>query len=1095
MASSGPQIARRSEDGPAPLSFAQELVWLMDRASPGITAWNVARAWRISGPLDTVALQAALDALSVRHEALRTIFTATDAGPRALVRPPQPVPIARFDLSDYAEHGLAEAERLVREQAQTPFDLARQVPLRVMLVQLGPEDWVLSLDTHHIVSDSWSKSIVSRELSELYASFGRGAPPALEPLPIVFSDFAAWERDAGHTPTLAASLAYWRTQLSDVAASLDLPVDRPRAAAPRFEGAGRVAILPRELLEGIKRLGREHDATLYMTLLAAFATLLGRYSGQDDVVVGSPIAGRSQSETEGVVGYFANTLVLRTRLDGDPSFAELLARVRTTCLEAYEHQEVPAEQLILELQKDRQLTQAPLFQVTLAMEDTLPDVLGLAGLDARPLDVDLGATKFDLTLRIAETADGLRLSLWYRTDLFLEATADRLLSHLRTLLEAAVADPKRRCRELPLVSEAERHALLVEYNATSAPIGPAAVHVQFEAAARRLPHAVAVVDDERSHTYAELNAAANRLAHRLIRRGVEPGQPVGLALGRSADSLVALLGVLKAGAHYVPFDPELPEQRLASLIAESRLHSIVSDSVGRARLQGSGVETIGLDDAETPSADTDAADPGLPVSLERPAYVVFTSGSTGVPKGVAVTHRNLLNYVTAISARLGVSRSDPWAFATVSPLWVDLGYTAVFPALCSGGTLHVVGDAVALDAGRLGERMTRGGVDVLKITPTHMAALSERSDFGALLPRRWLVLGGEACPWNLAERIAGAATCRVLNHYGPTETTVGACTFALGEHEFGEARPATVPIGQPLGNVRCYVLDSAGQPLPVGLPGELYIGGAGVAQGYVNRPAESAARFLLDPFGGPSGGRLYRTGDRVRRLPSGELEFLGRLDDQVKVRGFRVELGEIESVLAQHPSVARAAAVLRTGGGDARVAAYVVPGSHATEPPGERDLRAWLQERLPDYMVPDAFVVLERLPLGPSGKVDRNALPDSESLAADDELVAPRTPTEERVAAIWAELLGVERIGVTANFLSLGFHSILAIRGLNELNRAFGVRVPLRSFFDSPTVAQLAAVVDAEIGRAEEREFERALREVDALAPNAGARSQTADRS
>jgi len=1094
---------RRTVDGPAPLSFAQELVWLMDRASPGITAWNVARAWRIRGPLDTAALQAALDALSARHEALRTVFTATDAGPRAVVRPPQPVAIARFDLSDYAEHGPAEAERLVREQAQTPFDLARQVPLRVMLVQLGPSDWVLSLDTHHIVSDSWSKSIVSRELSQLYASFGGGAPPALEPLPIAFADFAAWERDAGHTPTLAASLAYWRTQLSGVAASLDLPVDRPRAAAPRFEGAGRLAILPRELLEGIKRLAREHDATLYMTLLTAFATLLARYSGQDDVVVGSPIAGRSQSETEGVVGYFANTLVLRTRLDGDPTFAELLARVRATCLGAYEHQEVPAEQLILELQKDRQLTQAPLFQVTLAMEDTLPDVLGLAGLEARPLDVDLGATKFDLTLRIAETSGGLRLSLWYRTDLFLGATADRLLCHLRTLLEAAVADPKRRCRDLPLVSDTERHALLVEYNATSAPIGPAAVHVQFEAAARRSPQAVAVADDERSYTYAELNAAANRLAHRLLRRGLEPAQPIGLALRRSARSVGALLGVLKAGTHYVPLDPELPEQRLATLIAESRLRLIVCDSVSRERLRGSGVEVLCLDGdtgapataADSAAIDSDAADAGLPMSLENPAYVVFTSGSTGVPKGVAVTHRNLLNYVTAISARLGVSRSDPWAFATVSPLWVDLGYTAVFPALCSGGTLHVIGDEVALDAARLGERMTRAGIDVLKITPTHMAALTDRSAFGALLPRRWLILGGEACPWNLAERIAGAGTCRVLNHYGPTETTVGATTFAVDERDFGEARPATVPIGQPLGNVRCYVLDAAQQPLPVGIPGELYIGGAGVARGYVNRPAESAERFLPDPFGGPSAGRLYRTGDRVRRLPSGEVEFLGRLDDQVKVRGFRVELGEIESLLAQHPSVARAAVVLRTGGGDARLAAYVVPTSHAAEPLAETDLQAWAQQRLPDYMVPDAFVVLERLPLGPSGKVDRNALPDPESLAADDELVAPRTPTEERVAAIWAELLGVERIGVTANFLSLGFHSILAIRGLNELNRAFGVRVPLRSFFDSPTVAQLAAVVDAEIGRAEEREFERALREVDALAPNAGARSQTADRS
>ncbi|MBC5798694.1 MAG: amino acid adenylation domain-containing protein [Candidatus Eremiobacteraeota bacterium] len=1080
MATSGSVIARRAADGPAPLSFAQELIWLMDRASPGITAWNVARAWRIHGPLDLASLQAAFDALSARHEALRTIFTATDDGPRAVVRAPQPVPIARFDLSDYAEHGPAEAERLVREQAQTPFDLANQVPLRVMLVRLGDQDWILSVDTHHIVSDSWSKSIVSRELGQLYASGRRGTTAALPVIPLTFSDFAAWERDAGHTPTLAASLAYWRAQLADAPAALDLPVDRPRAAAPRFAGAGTVAILPPDLLDGIKRLARANDATLYMTLLAAFTALLARYSGQDDVVVGSPIAGRSQSETEGVVGYFANTLVLRTRLDGEPTFAQLLARVRATCLEAYEHQEVPAEQLILELQKGGQLTQAPLFQVILAMEDTLPDVLSLDGLKVRALDVDLGATKFDLTLRIAEVSDGLRLSLWYRTDLFLEGTAQRLLSHLRTLLAAAVADPTRPCRALPLLSEAERHALLVEHNATTAPIGPAAVHAQFEAAVRRSPQAAAVVDDARTYTYAALNAEANRLAHRLLARGVEAGQPVGLALPRSARAVAALLGVLKAGAAFVPLDPALPEQRLAALIAESGVRLVVGDSVSSPRLGGSGVATVDLDGDDSGAGPSGGGDPGLPISLEGTAYVVFTSGSTGVPKGVAVSHRNLLNYATAISARLGASRSDPWTFATVSPLWVDLGYTAVFPALCSGGTLHVIGDDVALDAARFAARMTTAEIDVLKITPTHLAALSDRSAMAGLLPRRWLVLGGEACPWNLAERAAAAGTCAVLNHYGPTETTVGACTFALGERDFGDLRPATVPIGRPLGNVRCYVLDAAQQPLPPGIPGELYIGGMGVAAGYVNRPAVSAERFIPDPFGGSAGGRLYRTGDRVRRLPSGELEFLGRLDDQVKVRGFRVELGEIESVLAQHPLVGQAAAVLRGAGGEARVAAYVVPrSSPASAPPDAGDVRTWLAERLPDYMVPDAFVVVERLPLGPSGKVDRSALPHPDSPEAEGGTVSPRTPTEERIAAIWAELLGVERVGVTTNFLTLGFHSILAIRGLNELNRAFGVRVPLRSFFDSPTVGQLAAVVDAEVAQAEEREFERALREVE----------------
>ncbi|HET9986427.1 MAG TPA: condensation domain-containing protein, partial [Longimicrobiales bacterium] len=680
LSGGGLEIPRRGEGGPAPLSFAQELLWLMDRAAPGVTAWNVPRAFRVRGPLDVDALQRAVDALVARHEVLRTTFGGPEGAPRQTVRPAGPVPVRFVDVAgEPAERRAARVDELVREHARASFDLSADLLLRVMLVRLADDDHVLCLNTHHIVSDGWSKSIMFRELSALYAGFRAGRATELPPLPIQFADYAAWERDALHEAALADSLAYWREQLGGVLPTLALPTDYPRPSAPGFGGGARVAILPRALLDAVAALAREHDTTLYMALLAAYATLLHRYTSQDEIVVGSPIAGRMQSETEGLIGYFANTLVLRTSLAGDPTFAELLGRVRETCLGAYEHQEVPFEKLVLELQKGQSLTHAPLFQVVLTMEDTIPAALELEATSLEPIDSDHGSTKFDLTLLVAILPEGLRLTLGYRTDLFRGETAERALGHLRRVLEGAVADPGRRVSELELLTEPEAAELEAWGVAAGAAADRAAgtwVHERVSEWAQRTPEAVAVVEGARVVCYQELDARASALAARLRRRGVEAGEVVGVGLERSVEAVVALLGVMKAGAAYVPLSPELPEARLRQLVAEAGARVVVVASEHAARVAGLEVVTL-----EASAADTAAAAGSTASSPEAgavagadaaprpragsPAYVLFTSGSTGVPKGVAVTHANLAGYVDAILERLGWDAGEARSFGWV----------------------------------------------------------------------------------------------------------------------------------------------------------------------------------------------------------------------------------------------------------------------------------------------------------------------------------------------------------------------------------------------------------------------------------------------
>jgi len=1087
----------------SPLSFGQELFWQLDHASPGLIAYNVPRAFRVRGSLDADALQRALNEFLQRHEVLRSVYAIEGDQPVQVIVPDASVPLERVDLSHLPQAERDSAlGRALAERAARPFNLSTDLLLRASLFRLGENDHALFLLTHHIVSDGWTKSVSFRDLSELYAAEVERRAPSLPAIPMQFGEFAKRERARLQGNALEASLAYWRAKLAGPLPTLAWVADQPRGGGA-FAGDMREAILPAQLVESMRRLGQERGATLYMVLLAAYQTLLHRYSGQDDVIVGSPTAGRDDEQTHDLVGYLAGALVLRTSFAGDPSFAELVDRVSETCLDAYEHQDVPFEKLVLELQKGEQLTHAPLFQCVLTMEDTIPAELRLAGSSLETIDVSIPAMKFDLTLLFSEHERGLRLRLGFRTALFSAARAERALGHLRSLLQAAMANPDRRVSDLPLLTNEER-ATLAAANETTIDEGRAATLVDlFETQAARVPGRPAVVAPRASATaagsvagtvvltYEELNTRANQLAHRLIHGGVSANTPVGLLLDRSADAIVGLVGILKAGGAYLPLATDAPASRIAQQLAESGANIVVTNAMHVDRVPA-GITTIAFDRDASALGSAPNSNPAGAKSPEQLAYVLFTSGSTGVPKGVAVTHANAVHYARAVSRVLadiapsasgdGFGALDALQFGLASTLAADLGNTSLLPSLLAGGTLHVLSKDVTTEPARFAEYVGVHRLDVLKITPNHLSALTAGRSGTALaevLPQRWLVLGGEALRLDVARTLLAVGKCRVLNHYGPTETTVGVLTHEVTRSsiESAEAQGATTaPLGRPLANTCAFVVDVHGNELPIGVPGELWLGGTGVAQGYVKRDDLTAERFVAF-----RGSRVYRTGDRVRRLSDGTIEFLGRTDDQVKVRGFRVELGEIEQVLRTHPGVAQGGVVLREDtAGDPRLVAYVVAKqagyavSHSDRPTPEK-VREWIAAHVPEYMVPSAVVMLDTLPLTPNGKLDRGKLPapgvDPE---AQDAFVAPRTTTEETVAKIWRDVLKKPRIGITESFLDLGGHSLLAIRVLGRINKELGVRLPLRSLFETPTVERIAATIDGELAQKAEADALRA---------------------
>ncbi len=1041
-----PTPRQRGSEEPLPLSFAQERLWFLDQLQPGSPAYNVPRRLDIEGELGGAgrsALATALGEIVRRHEALRTVFAAAGGSPVQRVQPPCPFPLPLVDLAALPDAaGWDEAERLAREEARRPFDLARGPLLRALLLRREDAVHHLLLTTHHIVSDGWSAGVLTRELAALYAAFREGRPSPLPELPLQTADFALWQREQLSGTRLAAQLDYWRQRLAVPLPALELPADLPRPAAPTGRGAVVGSALPAELAASLAQLGRRIGATLFMTLLGAFQALLQRITGETDVAVGAPVAHRTPAETEGLIGFFVNTVVLRTALDADPAFAELLGRVREVALGAYAHQDIPFERVVEEVRPARGASASPLFQVLFVLQRDQPGDLRLGGLRATLREVHTGTAKLDLTLAVQETASELAAALEYSTDRFDAATAARLLSCFVHLLEGAAARPEARLSELPLLSEAEVRQAVVEVNRTRRDYPrETPIHRLFEEQADRDPERPALVADGEEVSYGELDARANRLARHLLGQGLQPGEPVGVALDRGIGMIVAFLAILKAGGAYVPLDRGYPAARLEAMAEEAGLRRVLRDE----------------DQIEM----APAARPDLPVPANSLAYVLFTSGSTGRPRAVGVEHRSVVRLVHGADwADLGPGR----VFLQLAPASFDASTLEIWAPLLNGGRL-VLFAAATPSIAEIEEVVARRGVTTLWLTSGLFHQIVE-SRIEALRGVSQLLAGGDVlAPAAVNRVLAELPGCTLINGYGPTENTTFTCCHTVRSPI---SSGASVPIGRPIANTRVYVLDASLRPVPDGVAGELCAGGDGLARGYLGRPDLTAERFVPDPFG-DCGGRLYRTGDRVRRRPAAdgwEIDFLGRFDRQVKIRGFRIEPGEIEAALGLHPEV-RECAVTTVDhlDGETRLAAYVVldPNSRIQNPGS--DLRAFLQARLPGHMVPPVILLLDSLPLTPNGKVDRQALPAPEGVPAAREPVEPRNPLEEMLEEIWGQALGTGRIGVHDDFFELGGHSLLAVRLLARVEDVFGIRLQVRAMFDRPTVAGMAETVAGELAR------------------------------
>ncbi|WP_375511200.1 amino acid adenylation domain-containing protein [uncultured Nostoc sp.] len=1047
------QAVKRNRNLPA--SFGQQQMWLLNQLNADIPVYNETATVRLTGPINVEALSRSLNEIIRRHEVLRTTFRQINGEVVQVIAPAITVSLPFVELQQIPESEREmEALRLATLDAQQPFDLASGPLLRAILIQLSVTDYRLYLTLHHIVTDGVSLyNVFLKELEALYTAFDAGQASPLADLPIQYADFAIWQQQCLLSEVLEADLTYWKQQLTNLPV-LQLPTKGLRPSVQIFRGARQCLALSSRLTEAIKALSRQEKVTPFMTLLAAFKTLLYRYTQQEDIVVGTVTAGRERPELQGLIGFFLNNLVLRTDVSSNPSFAELLQRVREVTLGAYAHQNLPFEHLVQALNPKRSLSHNPLFQVSFVLEPPVPVID--SGWTISQLDVDTAIAKFDLTVELDERPEGIIGRFEYNTDLFDDVTINRMIGHFQTLLESIASNPNQHLEEIPLLTETEQHQLLEEWNNTHTDYPQnKCIHQLFEEQVERTPDAVAVVFEDQQLTYQELNIRANQLAHHLQTMGVRPEVLVGICVDSSLEMVVGLLAILKAGGAYLPLDPRLPQERLAYMLSDSQVKVLLTQKQIIGELPQTTTNVVVLDRDWEAICQYSQFNPVSGVKPFNLAYVIYTSGSTGQPKGVAIPHSAICNHMLWMQANFPLTETDKVLQKT--PFSFDASVWEFFAPLLAGAQLVMARPRGHQDSAYLTQVIREQQITTLQLVPSLLQMLLEQEEFKTCKSLKRVFCGGEALSVVLQERFFDQLNADWHNLYGPTEACIDA-TFWTCKRGINQQ---VVPIGRPIANTQIYILDNQLQPVPVGVKGELYIGGAGLARCYLNRPDLTAEKFISNPFSQFEGARLYKTGDLARSLPDGNIEYLGRIDHQVKIRGFRIEIGEIEAVLSQHLQVRETIVIAREDRpGDKRLVAYIVPNKKKKLSIG--DLRAYLLGKLPDYMIPQAIVILETLPLTPNGKVDRRMLPmpDSSKPELEEKFVAPRTLIEEVMANIWAEVLGLEKVGVNDNFFNLGGHSLKATQVISRVQKAFQVNLPMRKLFEEPTIAQLSQSIE-----------------------------------
>ena len=1047
-----------AREGNLPLSYAQQRLWFLAQLEPDSYVYNIPLAYHLTGKLNFAALEQSLRAIIARHESLRTNFLVKDGQPTQIIHEGIIWQITTTNLEHLSpEETEAQVEKITTQQAQQPFNLTQDCLFRAQLLILDKEEHILLLTMHHIISDGWSMNLLWSELIALYQAFNNNQTSPLSALPIQYLDFAVWQRQWLEEKIIPSELNYWKQQLAGHLPLLELPLDYPRPPVQTHKGAYQKITISQQLSQSLEGLAQKEGVTLFMLLLAAYQTLLHRYTGQSDIIVGSPIAGRNRAETEGLIGFFVNMLPLRTQVEAEQNFPELLQQVKETVLAAYDHQNLPFEKLVEELQPERNLSHSPIFQVSFNLVNTPSTELELPGIKTTPIEVKTHTAKLDLALALSQTSEGLEGVVEYNTDLFKAETINRLIGHFLTLLEAITVDTEENIARLPILTAAEEHQLLVEWNDTKAEYPNLCIHQLFERQVEKTPEAVAVRFEEQELTYAQLNQKANQLAHYLQSLGVKPGSLVGICVARSIEMIIALLGILKAGGAYVPIDPTYPSDRIDYMLDDSQVSLLVTTESLILKLPETTAKIVTFNTPEITSASK--INLIAEVQPDNLAYIIYTSGSTGKPKGVAIAHQGLCNLATAQTKLFDVnSDSRILQFASFS---FDAAIWEIVMALGSGAMLCMATKESLLPGINLLNLLKQQRITHLTIPPTALGALPQKE----LPDLEVIIVAGEACPPELAQQ--WSKKHRFFNAYGPSESTVCATVAEC------KGIQDSLPIGHPINNTEIYILDKNLQPVPVGVPGELHISSVGLAQGYWHRPELTQQKFILIPplNKGGRGYRLYKTGDLAKYLPAlkdtaapsgraklahnGKIEFIGRIDNQVKIRGFRIELGEIESALVQHPHIEQSVVIAREDTpGDKKLVAYLVSNQTITI----EQIRNFLQATLPNYMIPMAFVTLEQMPLTPNGKIDRASLPKPESDRSNlkNAYVRPQTEIETKIAAIWQEALKIDKVGIYDNFFDLGGHSLLLAEVQSKLTEIFANKISMLDLFMYPTINAFA---------------------------------------